>query len=72
MFETAGLTVPTSPAEMSVWKRVHLEHISHGCKACLDRKRTKDHNDNRKAKEEAYKSCGLVKVKGALGGTYWE
>jgi len=27
---------------------------------------------NRKAREEAYKSCGLVKVKGALGGTYWE
>lgn len=27
---------------------------------------------NRKAKEQAYKDCGLVKVKGALGGTYWE
>jgi len=26
----------------------------------------------RKAKEQAYKDCGLVKVKGALGGTYWE
>jgi hypothetical protein len=26
----------------------------------------------RKAREEAYKSCGLVKVKGALGGVYWE
>jgi len=27
---------------------------------------------NRKAREQAYKDCGLVKVKGALGGTYWE
>ena len=28
--------------------------------------------ERRKAREEAYRSCGLVKVKGALGGTYWE
>lgn len=27
---------------------------------------------NRKAREDAMRSCGLVKVKGALGGTYWE
>ena len=27
---------------------------------------------NRQAKEQAYRSCGLVKVRGALGGTYWE
>lgn len=28
--------------------------------------------ETRRAKEQAYKDCGLVKVKGALGGTYWE
>jgi alpha-D-ribose 1-methylphosphonate 5-triphosphate synthase subunit PhnG len=27
---------------------------------------------NRKARESALRSCGLVKVRGALGGTYWE
>jgi len=27
---------------------------------------------NRKAREEALRSLGLVKVRGALGGTYWE
>ena len=27
---------------------------------------------NRKAREVAYDSCGLVKVCGALGGVYWE
>jgi len=27
---------------------------------------------NRREKDEAMKSLGLVKVKGALGGTYWE
>lgn len=26
----------------------------------------------RRAKDEAMKSLGLVKVKGTLGGTYWE
>lgn len=26
----------------------------------------------RKARNEAYRSCGLIKVRGALGGTYWE
>lgn len=27
---------------------------------------------NRKAREQAYEDCGMVKVKGALGGIYWE
>jgi uncharacterized Zn finger protein (UPF0148 family) len=27
---------------------------------------------NRKVREAALESCGLVKVRGALGGTYWE
>jgi len=27
---------------------------------------------NRVARDETYKSCGLVKVRGAMGGTYWE
>jgi hypothetical protein len=27
---------------------------------------------NRRARESALRSCGLVKVRGALGGTYWE
>lgn len=27
---------------------------------------------NRKAREEVLRDLGLVKVKGALGGTYWE
>jgi len=29
-------------------------------------------NETRRAREDAYRSCGLVKVRGALGGTYWE
>lgn len=29
-------------------------------------------NSARRAREAALRSCGLVKVRGALGGTYWE
>lgn len=27
---------------------------------------------NARARREAFRACGMVKVKGALGGTYWE
>jgi hypothetical protein len=27
---------------------------------------------NRKARDQVMRDCGLVKVRGALGGTYWE
>jgi uncharacterized Zn finger protein (UPF0148 family) len=27
---------------------------------------------NRRARESALRSCGMVKVRGAMGGTYWE
>ena len=26
----------------------------------------------RRARDEAYRSCGMVRVRGALGGVYWE
>lgn len=26
----------------------------------------------RRARDEALRSCGLVKVRGSMGGTYWE
>ena len=47
------------------------------CDECEKRaERAKERNkrarDNRKAKDEALESIGLTKVKGALGGTYWE
>ena len=35
------------------------------------RKRTA-RNAQRRAREDALRSVGLVKVRGALGGTYWE
>ena len=34
--------------------------------------RRKRHNENRSTREGVLRDCGLVKVRGALGGTYWE
>lgn len=38
------------------------------CKRCDRREK----NENRRAKDEVYRSCGLVRVRGTLGGVYWE
>ena len=34
--------------------------------------RKKNRAKARKEREDVLRSCGLVKVKGAMGGTYWE
>lgn len=34
--------------------------------------RNRRQREGRKARAEAYRSAGLVRCKGALGGTYWE
>lgn len=49
--------VPTSPAFKDAVKA---------------RAKTKHANANARAKNEAMRSVGLVRVKGALGGIYWE
>ena len=40
-----------------------------GDKAELKRRRA---NAHRRANDQAMRDCGLVKVRGELGGTYWE
>ncbi len=46
------------------------------CAGCEQNERNKAKraraNVNRRARESVLRSCGLVKVRGALGGTYWE
>jgi hypothetical protein len=44
---------------------------SEKCDASLKRKRAKV-NLARRMRDDAMRSLGLVKVKGALGGVYWE
>ena len=41
--------------------------------AALKRRRTSRRAGlNRRAREQCLRDCGLVKVRGALGGVYWE
>jgi len=43
------------------------------CAACEDKaRRSRRSNLARKMRDQAMRDCGLVKVRGALGGTYWE
>lgn len=42
------------------------------CPACRRRDARIRAAHNRKARESILRDCGLVKVRGALGGVYWE
>ena len=55
-----------------LWKQKHSEHLEKKCLSCLDRRNTRSAQEARKARHEAMLSLGLTKVKGNLGGTYYE
>ena len=48
------------------------------CRSCEDaadaksKRRLRRARMNRQARESMLRDCGLVKVRGALGGVYWE
>lgn len=56
--------------QRNVGDDLHSEHCM--CKAFKLNARTARARANRKAKTEALRSMGLVRVRGALGGVYWE
>jgi hypothetical protein len=74
--------------DLKMTKQAWLEHASEAgyfnlseedrknhvasCDACQSRRKTKRATRRRQDRDEAYRSSGLVKVRGALGGIYWE
>ena len=58
------------------WQAHRAERGAHpeaGCEECAARRKTKRATANRRNREDAYRSCGLVKVIGSVSGrTYWE
>ena len=44
------------------------------CQACEDATASKRRKarQQRKERDQVLRDCGLVKVRGAMGGTYWE
>ena len=57
--------------EINIRDIVVGENLCDGCELAESSKRLRARR-SRQAREEALRSCGLVKVRGALGGTYWE
>jgi len=48
-------------------------HPEAGCAECAARRKTKRASASKRFREDVYRSCGLVKVIGAVSGqTYWE
>lgn len=70
--DTEHIKFPKLGENPSDWKKAQEKHMAQNCPACLKRIKTRRAENKRKAKNEAMESLGLVKVKGNLGGTYWE
>jgi hypothetical protein len=74
-----GAGTPTPRGRDTMTKEQWREHMAevgpHSpdlCEHCRARRKTRRANLNRRCREDALRSCGLVKVRGALGGVYWE
>ena len=66
---------PAINALGGTWKEAVAYHrlIQPNCPDCKARRKTRRANNNRKDREECYKSAGLTKVYGAVSGNiYWE
>lgn len=49
------------------------ENLCERCERLLDHKRgLAERRRQRQERESVLRACGLVKVRGAMGGTYWE
>jgi hypothetical protein len=53
-------------------KHIEDKHGRDNCSICKKYLRTKRAHQNRKNKEAILRSMGLKKVRGSLGGIYWE
>jgi len=58
--------------DVNGWRGIVFVHQAQGCKLCAERARTRRANKRARDRHEAYTACGLVRVRGALGGVYYE
>jgi hypothetical protein len=49
-----------------------LDHDNRTCPICCARRKTKRANQRAKAIRSAYADCGMTRVRGNLGGIYYE
>ena len=70
--ESEGVIRPSHGGDLNAWKDKVVEHLERQCGDCNDRRRTRSIARNARMRHDALTSCGLVRVKGALGGIYYE
>lgn len=70
--EDEGIVRPSKGGDKLTWQETIKAHLQNKCAECLDRKRTRKANEYQKSRHEAMTDLGLVRVKGALGGVYYE
>lgn len=75
MMKTTGICPPSNcnGDTIVIWKNAHKKHLDNKCPECLNRMKTYRANEKKKMVEQAYRDCGLTKVRGAVSGKiYWE
>ena len=70
--DTEHIIRPSLGGDILQWKAAQQRHHDMGCAECHKRAKTNKARKARKANAAIMDSLGLVKVKGNLGGTYWE
>jgi len=72
MEETTGILRPSFGGDWIAWRQAVAKHIADGCPVCKARAKTNAKSARRREWDQAMRDCGLVKVRGACGGVYWE
>ena len=70
--ETESLIRPSISSDKLSWHNAQKRHLENKCPECLSRLATFRANKQAKEKREVMSSLGLVRVKGNLGGIYYE
>ena len=70
--ETSGVVRPSISQAPEVWRAAVRLHREQGCKICRERAVTRNRQLRQRERDDALRSLGLVKVRGAQGGVYWE
>ena len=48
------------------------QHDTRDCPQCAARRKTKEHNRSARVRRSVYADLGMVRVRGNLGGVYYE
>ena len=73
MEKTSFVTAPSKGGCKILWRLTVNDHLKSCCPDCKARQATRLKNARKSAREDAYRSCGLTKVRGPVSGKiYWE